>query len=122
DVRESTRPPWSEARLVRSAVRIGLILGDERVADRPALPLRMLVKGLRRRIEEGGAHPEAEPHRRDRSADGVEPRVREPRPEFRVLAAVPARLWVLRRVGLPVSRACLPAVVEDEGLDAQPAG
>ena len=36
-MRKRRRSPWTETGLVRSAVRIGFVVGDERVADRFSL-------------------------------------------------------------------------------------
>ena len=77
--------------------------------------------GLRLRVEVHRAHPQPELHRRDRLPHRLEARVGEARCELRARGPVPARLRVLRGVGLPVARARLPAVVEDERVDAEPA-
>ena len=116
DVRESRRAPLRQAGFVGSAVRVGLVVGDQPVADRMARPIRVLLERLRGRVEVDGAHPEPQLHRPERTPHGLEVVVWEARREH-----VP-RLTVRRRVRVPVAGRRLPAVVEDERRDAEVAG
>ena len=67
-VGEARGAPLRQARFVRAAVRVALVVGEQGVADRVAGPLRVLLERVRRRIEVERAHPQPELHRSQRLA------------------------------------------------------
>ncbi len=121
DVRDRVAAPGTEPGLVGAGVGVQGVGRGQPGAERGARPLRVLPEGRRRRVEVHRAHPQPELHRRD-GLRGPPRRCRPGSAAGNVEVGGVAGLAVLRGVGVPVARRRLPAVVEDERVDAEAPG